>query len=294
MTFLSDKHARFTVKKSSFTPTPTLITFLKTTLYMERYLDFTVDKTNFAGLDGFVQKLHDSGKRFVPILDPVISSEENTPYNAWDTSNRSENGADIADLTFLHYENGSTYLGKMWPYAPTENCSNRKDTSTECQAYSAYPDYMSAETRNWWKNNILSFHENEIKFDGIWIDMNEPAHIRSFDDFSPTDSCDNNNPLNNPPYLPRIGHNNKNQDVLPSVELRGDTIWGKTVCMELKQKSLENNEVEVDHYDIHSLYGYSEALATLPACEEATGERCLVVSRSTSAGSNVYRVIFLK
>ena len=38
------------------------------------------------------------------------------------------------------------------------------------------------------------------------------------------------------------------------------------------------------HYDMHSLYGYSEGAPTLKACEAVTGKRCIVVSRSTFPG----------
>ena len=44
--------------------------------YMDRRLDFTVDQDSFAGLADFVAELHEMGMRFVPILDPAISSGE--------------------------------------------------------------------------------------------------------------------------------------------------------------------------------------------------------------------------
>ena len=39
------------------------------------------------------------------------------------------------------------------------------------------------------------------------------------------------------------------------------------------------------HYNLHSLYGYSEGLPTLEGCEAATGKRCIVFSRSTFPGT---------
>ena len=49
--------------------------------YMERFLDFTVDQAAFANFDGFLDTVHSQGKRFVPILDPVISVEETDAYS---------------------------------------------------------------------------------------------------------------------------------------------------------------------------------------------------------------------
>ena len=39
------------------------------------------------------------------------------------------------------------------------------------------------------------------------------------------------------------------------------------------------------HYNLHSLYGWSEAANTLQAIREATGTRGFVASRSTFAGN---------
>ena len=44
--------------------------------YMDRRLDFTVNPTEFAGLAEFVDELHEVGMKFVPILDPAISTGE--------------------------------------------------------------------------------------------------------------------------------------------------------------------------------------------------------------------------
>ena len=44
--------------------------------YMDRRLDFTVSQTDFAGLEDFVNDIHSIGMKFVPILDPAISTGE--------------------------------------------------------------------------------------------------------------------------------------------------------------------------------------------------------------------------
>ena len=40
--------------------------------YMDRRLDFTVNPNEFAGLQEFVETIHEAGMRFVPLLDPAM------------------------------------------------------------------------------------------------------------------------------------------------------------------------------------------------------------------------------
>lgn len=38
----------------------------------------------------------------------------------------------------------------------------------------AYPDFFKTKTQKWWIESIER-HYKQLKFDGIWIDMNEPG-----------------------------------------------------------------------------------------------------------------------
>ena len=53
----------------------------------------------------------------------------------------------------------------------------------------------------------------------------------------------------------------------------------KTLCMD----SVQTGGL---HYDVHSMYGWWEAVATKPAVRQVTGERSFVTSRSTFIGGN--------
>ena len=83
------------------------------------------------------------------------------------------------------------------------------------------------------------FDEKGVHFDGLWIDMNEPAN---FDVGSTTGCADN--VLNFPRWIPHINADN--------------FIFEKTICMDARQKWGR-------HYDVHSLYGYSQAVVTYKA-----------------------------
>ena len=60
----------------------------------------------------------------------------------------------------------------------------------------AFPDFTNPETETYWEDMVRTFHDN-IKFDGLWIDMNEPSN------FIPgsLDGCPDSN-LTHPPFLP--------------------------------------------------------------------------------------------
>jgi maltase-glucoamylase len=40
----------------------------------------------------------------------------------------------------------------------------------------AFPDFWKKSTQDWWHNEIQLLHD-ELEFDGLWIDMNEPANF---------------------------------------------------------------------------------------------------------------------
>lgn len=58
----------------------------------------------------------------------------------------------------------------------------------------------------------------------------------------------------------------------------GDELADKTICG-------DHQQVFGQHYDVHSMYGWSESDATLLGVREATGQRGWVLSRSTFVGS---------
>ena len=83
---------------------------------------------------------------------------------------------------------------------------------------------------------MLTEFRELVEFDGLWIDMNEPSN---FVDGS-TKGCPET-PLDNPPYAPHV---------------LGGTLKGKTLCMSARHHNYS-------HYDVHSLYGLTEAKNTM-------------------------------
>ena len=102
--------------------------------YMDRRLDFTIDPVGFSGLDKFVSKVHDAGMKFVPILDPAVSSgEPSGSYPAFDEGQELD--------VWVKNSSGHPLVGQVWPDDPTY-----------------FPDWSKPETQDWWVNQIKNFY----------------------------------------------------------------------------------------------------------------------------------------
>ncbi|KAF7221012.1 lysosomal alpha-glucosidase isoform X1 [Nothobranchius furzeri] len=120
----------------------------------------------------------------------------------------------------------------------------------------AFPDFTNPETRQWWEDCIRDFY-SEVPVDGLWIDMNEPS---SFIQGS-VDGCPDSE-LERPPYTPRVV---------------GGQLNTGTICMSAQQKLST-------HYNLHNLYGLTEADATHSALQKIRRKRPFVLSRSSFPG----------
>uniref|UniRef100_A0A8C4TN34 alpha-glucosidase n=1 Tax=Falco tinnunculus TaxID=100819 RepID=A0A8C4TN34_FALTI len=205
--------------------------------YMERRLDFTYDKVNYAGLPEYIQQLKKEGMHNVMILDPFITKDEEPgTYRPYDL------GEEMG--VWVNNSDGVTpAVGKAWP--PGD---------------SVFPDYTNPRTVEWWTQMCLEF-KDVLDYDGIWIDMNEPSNFLR----GQYPGCAVND-INNPPYVPSISDRSLAQ---------------KTLCPDSKTYLGE-------HYNTHSLFGWSQTAPTFHVAQQATGKRAFVLSRSTFVGSGKY------
>ncbi|XP_069085845.1 lysosomal alpha-glucosidase-like [Pleurodeles waltl] len=202
--------------------------------YMDRQMDFTFDTVNYAGLPDFVKELKNDGMHYIIILDPCLTMDE--PPG---TYRQYELGQKMG--VWVNNSDGVTpAAGKVWP-----------------PGSSVFPDFSNPMTVDWWIQSCVEF-KDVIDYDGIWIDMNEPANFGT----GQNTGCAQNN-LNYPPYVPKI---------------LGGNLAEKTLCADSKTYA-------GDLYDTHSLYGWFQAKPTYYASQNATGKRAFVLSRSTYVGS---------
>ncbi|XP_006753108.1 PREDICTED: lysosomal alpha-glucosidase, partial [Myotis davidii] len=124
----------------------------------------------------------------------------------------------------------------------------------------AFPDFTNPEALAWWQDMVAEFHA-QVPFDGMWIDMNEPSNFVK----GSVDGCPDNE-LENPPYVPGVV---------------GGSLQAATICASSRQ-------FLSTHYNLHNLYGLTEALASHRALVKVRGTRPFVISRSTFAGHGQY------
>ncbi|XP_021239396.1 maltase-glucoamylase, intestinal-like, partial [Numida meleagris] len=229
--------------------------------YLERQLDFKLSP-HFSGLPELVNKIRAEGMRYILILDPAISVNE-TDYLAYRRG--------IEKDVFIKWPNSNDIvLGKVWPDFPNIVVNDSLDWEIAVElfrAYTAFPDFFRSSAVEWWSTELQELYENphnaslSLKYDGIWIDMNEPSSFVH----GAVWGC-RNQELNNPPYMPQLGW-------------REEGLAYKTICMEGVQTLADGTELR--HYDVHNLYGWSQTKPTLDALRNTTKERGIVITRST-------------
>ena len=139
---------------------------------------------------------------------------------------------------FVKNSSNELLVGRVWP------------------DLTVYPDFLHPNATLYWQQQIQLFRDN-ISFDGLWLDMNEPSNFVPGSVYG----CDNRSSLDHPPYLPGQFHCFTKSAIIKcpfdtTGALKGSGILHKTLCMSAKQYISS-------HYDVHSLYGHSEAKATM-------------------------------
>ncbi|NXN97370.1 LYAG glucosidase, partial [Rhinopomastus cyanomelas] len=181
--------------------------------YADAKRDFTFNKQSFKDFPEMVQDFHRRGLRYILIVDPGISSSGHPgTYKPFDEG--------LKRGVFIRNATGQPLIGKVWP-GPT-----------------AFPDFTNPETHEWWHEMVKDFHD-QVPFDGLWIDMNEPSNFVE----GSQDGCPSNN-LEEPPYVPGVF---------------GGRLRAGTICAS-SQQFLSS------HYNLHSLYGLTQAIATHQDC----------------------------
>ncbi|XP_029347280.1 lysosomal alpha-glucosidase [Acyrthosiphon pisum] len=207
--------------------------------YMDNKDDFTLSN-NFKQLPEYVNNLHKNGMHHIVILDPGLKSRQSngTMYVPLKDG--------LNDNIFIKNSAGQPLEGKVW-----------NDIGT------VFPDFTHPKATQFWKNQLLNFH-NIVKFDGLWLDMNEPANFVNGD----LNGCSSykSDHWEVPPYIPGIV---------------GGRLNYKTICM----SAIHFAGI---HYNLHNLYGLVETISTHDALSEIKNTRPFVISRSSYPGFGHY------
>ncbi|KAK7074034.1 hypothetical protein SK128_000929 [Halocaridina rubra] len=238
--------------------------------YMDRRMSFTYDVDAYDGFPEYITEVKDQGLRFIVILDPAINAE--MPLDEYETHERAVAAdayikwapeTDPDDIEFNNGGNSSYMLGYVWP-------ENR----------TAFPSFFKSSSQNWWIEEIKEFYAT-IEFDGLWIDMNEPANFGTNEEKPwnwPEDwelwslQCPEST-WDDPPYVTKAGSWSD-----------ANRMADKTLCLAGIEER-DSPSAPYRHYDVHNLYGWSQTQPIYTAARLTTGKRGLVVSRSTFPGS---------
>ncbi|KAJ5053505.1 hypothetical protein NUH16_010577 [Penicillium rubens] len=278
--------------------------------WMVRYRDF---ENNPVGFDdesskGFIQRLHDGGRHYVPIIDSAIYIPN--PSNPDDAYPVFERGNDTG--AFLTNPDGSLYVGAVWP------------------GYTVFPDWLAEGTEQWWIDEMVRYYQI-TGYDGAWIDMSE---ISSFC----VGSCGSNNLTLQPVHVPFAlpgepanpvliypeGFNKTNateaasasaaraswSSAYPTSSATASTSYVRTtptpdvrdvnyppyainnVKGALAVGAISPNATHADgtlEYDVHNLWGHGILKATYNALSAISPDaRPFILGRSTFAGSGSY------
>uniref|UniRef100_A0AC35U578 P-type domain-containing protein n=1 Tax=Rhabditophanes sp. KR3021 TaxID=114890 RepID=A0AC35U578_9BILA len=244
--------------------------------YMDRYKDFTIGQP-FADFPAYTDQLHSQNMHVILIWDPAIQAD-------YDTFSRGlSSGA-----KFIEWPSQSmvpTGIQNMYPLA--------KDTKVMLgvvwpDKHTAFPDFLDKtnKTRDWWTAEFQRFYD-KLKFDGIWIDMNEPSNFGTN--------------IDNPWYFGSADHPDivslkciltgpdSTLDV-PPYPTSAVYQWGSDTYLSSKTLCMNGVTMNGDQtfYNTKNLYGLSEASATRHALSTVTNKRGAVISRSTFPSAGKY------
>ncbi|KIH58269.1 glycosyl hydrolase, family 31 [Ancylostoma duodenale] len=237
--------------------------------YMDRYKDFTTGE-GWQGLSDYVKKLHSQGMRNILIYDPAIQVD----YDSF------KRGRD-ANARFIEWERPDQVMRSIQDLYPLA-----KDTKIMLgvvwpDRHVGFPDFLdtSNNTANWWIDEFVRYWK-QVPYDGIWIDMNEPANFGT-NEATPWYFSNPDHPNDEALKCPtQEGGKDAEWDMPPFETHSGTYLASKTLCMLAVQANGTQR-----FYDVKNLYGWSEARATQQALFKATGKRGAVISRSTFPSS---------
>lgn len=225
---------------------------------MDGKKDFTVNPGNYPRpkLLAFLEKIHSIGMKYIVINDPGIAV--NSSYGVHQRG--------MANDVFIKYE-GEPYLAQVWPGAVN------------------FPDFLNPKTVQWWGDEIRRFHEL-VPIDGLWIDMNEVSNFCSGlckipkGKICPTGT--------GPGWICCLDCKNitKTRWDDPPYKINASGTQAPIGYKTIATSAYHYNGVL--EYDAHSIYGFSETVATHKALQGLEGKRPFILTRSTYVGSGKY------
>ena len=217
---------------------------------LDKFEIFTIDR-KFKEMPNYVDNtIHKDGGKFVPIVDLGISYE-----NMRNPLIKLGNSLDI--FIKSNYTK-KPLIGKVWP------------------GKTVFPDFLNPKIKKFWFTGLEDYYRL-IKYDGIWLDMNEPANL-----------------LENSPCIGEVANRKectKDKNKFYYEDLPYLPGYRKYVKETLSMKSISENAILYGNrvvYDVKPLISFYQTKYTYEYLDTKLEIRPFVLSRSTSIGSGKY------
>lgn len=163
--------------------------------------------------------------------------------------------------TFCVNESGEPFVGAVWP------------------GLVHFPDFLNSNCRKWWGNQYKELVAAGISH--FWNDMNEPAIF-----YTPESLEILRSTMTAVEQTDDLG--TKAVDFISCL----GNFWQNEHDLRRMYHTLDDG-TQVNHYDVHNLYGYSMAAATAEGLRALRpGQRYFLVARSSYAGMHRFAVIW--
>ena len=232
--------------------------------YMQDYADFTVDPIRFRGMKEFVDDLHKKKMHWVPIIDAGLKYNVNDKYFKLGE----EKGAFIKSAYTK-----KTLIAAVWPGS------------------AVFLSWYNPFSPQLWKMGLEDLY-GQVEFDGIWLDMNEPASFCR-GECPPKGEAETTKTAMLRRTLGSDPHDPKEFDDLIYRPGNCDPT-DKTLSMAGYHYSEDEfGDKTRKEYNTHSLWGLYEAKATHEFFVEKLKKRPFVLTRSNFPGAGLFTTKWL-
>jgi len=223
--------------------------------YMKNYRAFTIDSNRFnpETINNDLENVY--RKKLVVILDPGIAIESSD--FAYEEGIRKD--------IFLKNPDGTNLVGCVWP------------------GRTHYPDFMNPRTQEFWDDTVNKLYD-QLKFSGLWIDMNEFANLidGAVNSGNPDHECGLNIHENIYKIDEKCNYGDEDYRVFNPGHNRLET---NGVCLNAKHiDGLTEREV----HNFNGLFNAKTTYATLK--NKLNFKQPFILTRSTAPGSGKYAI----
>ena len=216
---------------------------------LKDYRIFTLNEKDFKDLPNLIYEMHQNNYKFVPIVDIGFPMKEEDEFY--------KRGKETNAFIKSNYTNDDL-ISFVWP------------------GQAVFPDFFSNSAVELWSYAMQKYYQT-VKYDGIWLDMNEPAMTLAL------------NP-DRGEILPSFDKNKNRYEYIPYVPgYRKDhpNIRARTLSENCYSNIINENEF-LYGYNFKPLMGYMENKVTNMNLVNILKKRPFILSRSTALGHGRY------